>query len=79
MPSEIEKRRKIDQILSPPIAKANKLAIELKTKSDGLKSILDATSAKLKLIKARQRKLAVRSAIAKKVASKPLLRVRPKF
>lgn len=79
MPSEIEKRRKIDSILSPPIQKANALATELKTKSDGLKAVLDQTSARLKQIESRRRKLAVRGAIAKRVVSRPLLKPNPKL
>jgi hypothetical protein len=77
MPSEIEKRRKIDAVLSPPIERANKLAAELKTKSDLLESQLKSTRELLSRIKSKEMKLAIRRAIAKRVVSKKLIKLKP--
>lgn len=56
MVSEIERRRKIDSILSPPIAEANKLATELKLKSDLLKIKMAEAKAAVALSKSRTNK-----------------------
>ncbi|MGI6589131.1 MAG: hypothetical protein ACOX1V_00490 [Candidatus Iainarchaeum sp.] len=56
MVSEVEKRRKIDKILSPQIKKANEMATELKLKSDKLKVEMERASAMVKASKLRNAK-----------------------
>ncbi len=56
MESEIAKRRRIDGILSPPIREANKLATELKIRSDVLKIKMAQAEAAVALSKSRMNK-----------------------
>ena len=59
MVSEIAKRRKIDRILSPPIEEVNRLATELRARSNAIKSKLLETEAFLKARKAKLTKEAL--------------------
>ena len=56
MVSEIERRRRIDSVLSPPIAKANKLASELKIRSDALKLKMAEAEAAVALSKSKMKR-----------------------
>jgi len=69
MESEIERRRRIDNILSPSLEKANKLASALKSKSDSLtKQIAEAQEL---VNRSRLRAQAVKKASLKKNLATP--------
>lgn len=57
MVSEVEKRRKIDSVLLPPIKKANELANKLKLKSDALKIEMEKARVAVRVSKVRNAKL----------------------
>lgn len=78
MASEIERRRKIDAVLSPPIKKANILASQLKAKSDALKIEIAKTEELVKLSKLRAQ-AAKKSASKKTIASPKISPFKTKF